>query len=76
MSNKVVSWAQSEPVRLYLYSILGPLLALLLALGVVTAELVPLVLALAGAVLAVPAVEAARRKVTSPKSLERDYVRR
>lgn len=71
--NKVREWLQSEPVRLYLYGVLVPLLALLVAIGVITADLVPLVLALAAAVFGVPAAENLRKRVTSPKTLDRDY---
>jgi hypothetical protein len=50
-----------EPVRVYLYSVLVAVLALLLAYGLVEADKVPLWLGLAASVLA---VEGARSKVT------------
>lgn len=53
-----------EPVRAYLYGVYVAVLLLLLAYGIVTAELLPLWLGLGAAILAVPAVEAARAKVT------------
>jgi hypothetical protein len=56
--------AKSEPVRLYLYSLLVPVVALLVFLGVVDAQSAPLWIALVTAVLGVPAVEAARAAVT------------
>lgn len=74
--SKVANWVRSEPVRLYAYALLVPLFAVLVFHGVVSDEAVPLYLALAEAVLGVAAVEAARRKVTSPQTLERDYVQR
>lgn len=59
-----------EPVRKYLYGVTLALVALAVGLGVVTATVAPLVLAVAAAVLAVPAVEAARSKVTPVESLD------
>lgn len=50
-----------EPVRVYLYSLIVAVLALLLGYGVVEPDKVPLWLALAGAALT---VEGARAKVT------------
>jgi hypothetical protein len=63
------TWKDTEPVRLYLYSVLGPLVVLLVALGVVQADQALLWLALAAAVLGVPAVERARSLVTSPATM-------
>ena len=62
--SKLAELAKSEPVRLYLYSVVIPLLALLVGFGVVDANQTALILGLAGAVLAIPAVEVARSKVT------------
>jgi hypothetical protein len=53
-----------EPVRVYLYGVYAAVLLLLLAYGVITTELLPLWLGLGAALLAVPAVEGARAKVT------------
>lgn len=53
-----------EPVRAYLYSLLGPLVAVLVFYGVVSENGAPMWIALATALLGVPAVEAARSKVT------------
>lgn len=61
-----LTWKDTEPVRLYLYGILGPLVALLVVLGVVQADQAVLWLAVGAAVLGVPAVERARSLVTSP----------
>lgn len=52
-----------EPVRKYLYGLLVPLAAVLVAYGLVDNESAPLWIALATAVLGVPAVEAARSRV-------------
>jgi hypothetical protein len=65
------TWKDTEPVRLYLYSVLGPLVVLLVALGVVESDQALLWLALAAAVLGVPAVERARSLVTSPATAAR-----
>lgn len=53
-----------EPVRRYLYGLLVPLAAVLVAYGIVDNESAPLWIALATAVLGVPAVESARSRVT------------
>lgn len=60
---KVYDLLRREPVRAYAYSAVVAIVALLAATGVVTASLVPLWLAVASAVLAVPAVEKARHDV-------------
>jgi hypothetical protein len=62
--------SRTEPVRRYLYSLLGPLLAVLVVYGIVGPTLVPLFIALGAAVLAIPTVEAARSRVRSKASLE------
>lgn len=54
----------SEPVRLYLYGLLAPVVAVLVAYGVVDDVTAPLWIALGTAVLGVAATEAARRHVT------------
>lgn len=53
-----------EPVRAYLYGVAAAVVALLVGVGLLTGAVAPLVLAVAHAVLAVPAVEVARSKVT------------
>jgi RsiW-degrading membrane proteinase PrsW (M82 family) len=52
-----------EPVRKYLYGLLAPVVAVLVAYGIVDGESAPLWIALATAVLGVPAVEVARSNV-------------
>ena len=54
----------SEPVRLYLYGLLAPLVALLVVYGIVDETTAPLWLAFGTAVLGVTVTEAARRRVT------------
>lgn len=56
--------SDNEPLRRYLYGLLAPALALLLGYGVVDGSTVAAITALVGAVLLVPAVEAARAQVT------------
>ncbi len=58
--------AAREPVRLYLYGVLAAAMAVLVTADVLDAADVPVYLALAAALLAVPGVELARSKVTSP----------
>lgn len=58
----------SEPVRLYLYGALVPLLALLVYRSVLTPDEVPLWLALAAGVLGISGTEAVRGAVYSPAS--------
>lgn len=58
-----------EPVRVYLYGVYVAILLLLLAYGIVTTTLLPLWLGLGAALLAVPAVEGARAKVTPYKGV-------
>lgn len=53
-----------EPVRAYLYGLLAPVVAVLVGYGFLDNESAPLWIALATAVLGVPAVELARRRVT------------
>lgn len=57
--------ARFEPVRLWLYGLIAPVVALLVLQGVVSDEAAPLWIALATAVLTVTGAEAARSKVTS-----------
>lgn len=58
-----------EPVRVYLYGVGVAVVALLVGLGVVTEDIAPLILAAVAAVLGVPAVESARRRVTPTSKL-------
>lgn len=58
----------TEPVRLYVYGIIGPLLAILVGFGVLGPESVSLWLTLAGAVLG---VEVARSKAYAPATVDR-----
>ena len=65
--NKIKAWKDSEPVRLYVYSVLAPLLALLAAKGVLSGEDALYYGALAAAALTgAPAVEKVRALVDSP----------
>lgn len=57
-------WKAAEPVRLYLYGVLLAVLALLVAYGVLTAELVPVWVALVTAAVLAPGIEKARASVT------------
>lgn len=58
-----VDLIRREPVRVYVYGLVAALLAALGVLGYVKTDLVPVILALVAAALAVPAVEVARSKV-------------
>lgn len=53
-----------EPVRTYLYGLLAPVLAVLVAYGVMDEQQTAVWFAVAVAVLGIPAVEVARAKVT------------
>ena len=68
--SKFESWRQSEPVRLYLYPVLGLVLAYLVAQGILTADAADLVSAIAALVFGGAGIEIARSKVTSPATLE------
>jgi hypothetical protein len=59
-----------EPVRAYLYSVSTAVVALLVALGILTSAVAPVIMAVVAAVLAVGGVEAARAKVTPTAKLE------
>ena len=56
-------WRDSEPLRLYLYGLVGPLLALAVVYGLLDAREVAAWAAVAAAVF-VPGVELARQAVT------------
>lgn len=57
-------WAATEPVRLYVYSVIAAVLAVLVAYGIVDEQMLPVILAAVSAIVAVPAVETARSKVS------------
>lgn len=59
-----------NPVRTYMYGVLGPLVALLVGYDVVSAADAPRWLALGAAVLGVPATELARARVRPVASLD------
>ena len=59
-----------EPVRVWIYSVLVALVAVLVAYGVIDSEQAPLWIALGAAVLGVAGTEAARAKVTPVDSLD------
>lgn len=62
--SKLSRWATEEPVRLYVYTLLAATLSILMAYGIVDEQYEAVILAGVSAVLAVPAVEKARSKVT------------
>lgn len=62
--SKLAQWAAREPVRLYVYSSVAAILAVLVTYGVVDETALPVILAAVSALVAVPAVETARSKVT------------
>lgn len=67
-------WQNTEPLRLYLYGITVPLLAAAVVYGWVTTEQMGAWLAVAGALFVGSSVagELARKKVTSPATLDED----
>jgi len=60
----------SEPVRLWLYSILGPGVALLVGYGILSADEAVLWLAVGAAVCGVAGTETARASVYSPATVK------
>jgi hypothetical protein len=54
----------NEPVRRYIYSLLAPIVALLVFYGITTDEAAALWVAVASTVLGIGATEAARARVT------------
>ena len=54
----------SEPVRVYVYTVLAAVVAALVVFGVVDSETVPVILGVVTAVLGVVGTEKARSKVT------------
>lgn len=72
--NPITRWKAAEPVRLYLYGVLLAVLALLVGYGILAAELVPLWIALATALVMAPGIEKARASVSptpAPKRARR-----
>lgn len=65
-------WNKTEPVRSYLYTLLAPVVALLVYYGILNEQGAPLWTAVAVAVLGVGATEIARAKVRPLVSLNRD----
>jgi hypothetical protein len=55
---------RSEPVRVYMYSVLTALTGVLLVYGIVDGQTAGVWLGLGAALFGIPAVEAARAKVT------------
>lgn len=68
--DKIKAWKSSEPVRLYLYGMLVPVLALLAVKGVIGNDDIALYVAIGGAVLVGPATEKARASVYSPDTVD------
>lgn len=64
---KVKELLQREPVRVYLYAVLEAIAALLVGIGVTSSSVALLGLGVAAAVLAVPATEKLRSKVSPVK---------
>jgi hypothetical protein len=67
--NKILSTIRSEPIRAILYPVLVILIGTLVTKGILTDFSSDIVIGLIGAVLGVPAAEAARSKVWSPASV-------
>jgi len=61
---RLAAAVRRQPVRVYLYGLLGPGAALAVTYGIVSQDRAALWIALGGAALLVPAAEAARTKVT------------
>lgn len=55
---------QNNPVRVWIYGLIGPLAAVAVGYGLLTGEQAALWIGVATAVISVPVVEAARSKVT------------
>lgn len=64
MHSVFLKWLTSEPVRSYLYAILVPLVALLVAGGIVSGALAPFIVAVVVAVLGGATVETVRSAVS------------
>lgn len=70
--SKLAQWAAEEPVRLYVYSVVAAILAVLVAYGIVDETVLPVILAAVSALVAVPAVETARSKVSPVDSANQE----
>lgn len=68
--SKLATWLHEEPVRVYLYSVAVAVVALLLALGIVSGSLVPVILSVVSALLAVPGTESLRSRVSPVKGVD------
>jgi len=68
--NYVKNLKATEPVRLYLYGLLAPVLAVLLGKGLIDGSDVALYTALGTVVLLGPATELVRSKVYAPATVE------
>lgn len=66
----LTKWKTYEPVRLYLYGVLVPIVLLAVGYGLVTSSQAVLWLGVLAAALGAPATEAARGQVTAPGNLE------
>jgi hypothetical protein len=64
MNDKLVKLLTSEPVRVWLYGILVPLVGLLVAAGIVSGGLAPFIVAVAVAILGGVSTEVARGAVS------------
>lgn len=64
MNDKIIKILASEPVRVWLYGILVPLVGLLVAAGVVSGGLAPFIVAVVVAVLGGVSTEVARGAVS------------
>lgn len=62
--SKLQAWLQNEPVRLYIYGLVAPVLALLVGLGIISGDVATSIGAIAGAALLVPVGALLRRRVT------------
>lgn len=59
-----VSFIRREPVRVYVYSVLGPTAVLLVSLGFIDSNTSAMLVALGTTLLGIPATELARSRVS------------
>lgn len=64
VASTLVAWASSEPVRLRIYAAMTPVLALLVARGILSDSDVPYAAAAILAILGISGTESARARVT------------
>lgn len=64
MHNTFVRWLTSEPVRAYLYTVVVVVVGALVSLGVFSGGIVPVILAIAAAVLGTGVTETIRSAVS------------